>query len=383
MKSRWLDFWIRSHLFFLPFGSLNFGNPYFSINFITAIVIILSVNFKLVKLFTLKNEIGKISSFLLIYLVYFVAVSLLFYKKGTDTGSSEIRMQTLYIFSFFSLLYYFYLKPQRIYYIKKYLIYGIVVLIFLALINIGVEVIGRYGRIRIFGMNPNYVSFFIIIFIMFVVNDLFERSTRSSVIKNLILLIIGLAIFIRLGSLNNLVALMAALAVYFLMKGRRLSKRVRFLILGFIVFVPIFYYVFNSGIYSERLGDTESLKNLSGRRELWKTGLEMAKNNLVFGRGVYEPSYIKRTVLGTEISFHNVYLDLLIYTGSIGLFIFLTFVFRTVKRLYLISKLYQNSIFLSFGIIPLINIVSGQFSFLFYTYLLFVAIPIEEYRLLQ
>lgn len=379
MKSyfnRWMNVLTFFHFTLLPFGSLDFGNPYLNINFITSILFILSINVKIFKIYRIKY-VSSLAIFLTVYWLYLIFISFLNYNPNVVTAGSELRMQTLFIFTFFAMFIFFFENTNKIYLINKYLKFGISALVIFTLLGIGVKEVGQSGRISTFGMNPNFISYFMLYFFFINLNDFFVKNKYEKyliIIFNLLTLIV----IARLGSLSALGNLVLGLGLFFLFKEKKFIKKIQIAVLSSIIIIPAIIYLINTDVYYERLNDQESLSDLSSRKSLWEMAINEIEKNPVFGVGVYENAKNRYQTLGLEISYHNVFLDLLVNTGLIGFSFFILFYLHFVKINLKIFNKTQRSIFIVFATLPIFIVFSGQFALIFYIYIL----SSVEYQLL-
>lgn len=327
------------------------------------------MNLKIFSVFTIPEY----KSFLwplVLYIVFLIVTSLFNYRDDVISASSELRMQTLFILSFISLLAYFNDYSKNLNLISEYLNFGLGILIILSLLGLGVEEKGAFRRIVIFGMNPNRVSFFLLYFIFINLHLTFTNKNKLMKWLRLALIMLSLIVFVKLGSMSSLVLLFAGLIVYFILKERDFFKKLKFIVLGLFLIVPVTVYISNTETFSKRLNDKENIENLSGRKKFWELGYSLFKENPVTGIGLYESAYLKDDNLGFEASFHNIYLEILVATGLIGLLFFLVFLITLFFNFWKLYHYYQNPLFVIFWIFPVIILFSSQFSFLFFTFLL-------------
>lgn len=184
------------------------------------------------------------------------------------------------------------------------------------------------------------------------------------------LIILALIVFVKLGSMSSLILLFIGLITYFLLKEKKFFSRIKLLVIGLVLIVPILIYISNTETFSKRLSDKENIEDLSGRKKFWELGFSLFEESPILGIGFYESAFLKNDNLGFEASFHNVYLEILVATGLIGLLFFILFLFNTFFIFWKLYVNYQNPLFIIFWILPVVILFSSQFSFLFFTFLL-------------
>ena len=79
----------------------------------------------------------------------------------------------------------------------------------------------------------------------------------------------------------------------------------------------------NSEVLMLRLLQTVADQDLAGRDEVWVEIINIVQNNLIFGIG--QTGYFSIFGLASP---HNVFIEVLIYTGIVGLFLYLVFILR-------------------------------------------------------
>jgi O-antigen ligase len=132
----------------------------------------------------------------------------------------------------------------------------------------------------------------------------------------------------RGGLLASVVSLFASLVLRF--------KPRTALILGAIVLVlaaPLVGFLTTRG-----LDDSDGSKSAAHRVDLWAAGLEMAKENPVFGVGKMRFKDSARHKTGLSLIAHNSYVENLGETGFPGLFVYIALSYLSIKGLWHVSK---------------------------------------------
>ena len=132
----------------------------------------------------------------------------------------------------------------------------------------------------------------------------------------------------RGGLLASIVSLFASLVLRF--------KPRTALILGAIVLVlaaPLVGFLTTRG-----LDDSDGSKSAAHRVDLWAAGLEMAKENPVFGVGKMRFKDSAREKTGLGLIAHNSYVENLGETGFPGLFVYIALSYLSIKGLWHVSK---------------------------------------------
>ncbi|GJL70102.1 MAG: hypothetical protein NPIRA06_27370 [Nitrospirales bacterium] len=132
----------------------------------------------------------------------------------------------------------------------------------------------------------------------------------------------------RGGLLASIVALFASLVLRF--------KPRTAVIIGAIVLVlaaPLVGFLTTRGF-----DDSDGSKSAAHRVDLWAAGLEMAKENPVFGVGKMRFKSAARDKTGLSLIAHNSYVENLGETGFPGLFIYISLSYLSIKGLWHVSR---------------------------------------------
>ena len=84
--------------------------------------------------------------------------------------------------------------------------------------------------------------------------------------------------------------------------------------------------------------DRDGSKSASHRVELWAAGLTMAKENPIFGVGKMRFKQSAREKIGLGLIAHNSYVENLGETGFLGLFVYITLIYLSVKGLWHVAR---------------------------------------------
>jgi O-antigen ligase len=200
-------------------------------------------------------------------------------------------------------------------------------------LGIGVGVYPETGRLTMFGDNSNFVGVkvatAVTIMVFFATTNVFKARW-----KRLTLLIpvpLMLALLIATGSRVALVALIVMLALVAMLKTKRTRAERGTLLLGV---AGAMYYMYilatQSALVMLRLLASISEGDSGGRDVIYEAVWQLIKPNIIFGIG--HTGYF--SVFGIA-SPHNVILEVLCYSGIVGLLLFgigLYTVFKTAQR---------------------------------------------------
>ena len=84
-------------------------------------------------------------------------------------------------------------------------------------------------------------------------------------------------------------------------------------------------------LLGERLLDTAEKGDISSREVIWENVFYIFLPNLFWGIGLPRYQYEVTAAFGYFTSPHNVFIEVIVYTGILGLTIFVVFLFRVIK----------------------------------------------------
>ena len=203
------------------------------------------------------------------------------------------------------------------------------------------------SRETFFNAGPNEIAIklttgAIILFVM-LFQDYLDFG-RSRILFIFCIPIIFLAVFKTGSRTALLVPILAFLSWYFfrvLASKYKIGAIISGIVIGIIVLLPLIYLASTQQVLIERVAQTGGIGDTTGatgRLVLWTGFFTLMQENLIFGNGLSGFDLITYNYFGFIESPHNVLLELILYTGLIGLFIFSVFVFRAVKVSFLVFK---------------------------------------------
>lgn len=164
----------------------------------------------------------------------------------------------------------------------------------------------------------------------------YSKKNTFSLIYLAINAILSLIIFALGSTRGAFLALVISVIFYlFTIKG---SKLIYFL--ATLIFIPVFVYILNltGSNLLDRTSNAVEGGDSSGRDELWIAAFNEFINNPILG-GRIEVSGIYP---------HNIFLEVLMGMGIIGLFIFLFLIINSLKRIYLIKFDFKIFVYIIF-----------------------------------
>lgn len=238
---------------------------------------------------------------------------------------------------------------------------GSMFLCLLFFIGIGVEY--QSGRLSMFGDNQNGLGLHMAISLMIILTVLIQNRLKIGRIRYSFLIAIPfMLIFIgETGSRVSAIAFVLMSITGILLYKTKTNLTKSFVILGGFIFVILIgILLLQSDTMKERIIATSESGDLGERDRIWRTILPIIKENPLIGIGKTGYQLQSTEFFGFAYSPHNVILEILCYTGIIGLMIYLTFLFQVFIRGYQIYKL-NGWLLPVLLIIPILGyIFSGQ-----------------------
>lgn len=209
---------------------------------------------------------------------------------------------------------------------------GSLTLAFFYFQGIGIE-INTEGRVSIFGDNENIIGIRMVTSVFILTHLLLQKQYK---IRKIIKLIIACAYFpliallLNTGSRVSFISLFIGLSLAFILyKSRNWFLKIVILSIG--IYASIFAYqaAMESEVLGMRLMNTIDEGHLAGRDEIWKSILPLIQDNWIVGVGWTGYVEYMIGIYGRVRSPHNVILEVLAYSGIIGLFLFLAFIIKS------------------------------------------------------
>jgi O-antigen ligase len=135
----------------------------------------------------------------------------------------------------------------------------------------------------------------------------------------------------RVSIISFVIAFLAGTILY---KTKTNIAKIRILIGSAVVLILIGILLMQSEILVERIESSMNSGDLGSRDKIWKAIFPIFMGNPIFGIGKTGYELQSTFIIGKSISPHNAFLEILCYTGIIGLLIYLTFIFHVFKRGY-------------------------------------------------
>ena len=241
--------------------------------------------------------------------------------------------------------------------------------------------ISNDGRPTIFGMNQNHLGIGICISIFTFISAIFENPLKFSKKRYILFipLLLLLIFMIITGSRVAFMSFLSGIIVFiFFKKSLSSSKKSLIFIISTILFLVLWVIYLKNSFLVSRLSDTVNEGDLASRDWIWIQLFDIISKNPLFGVGI--TGY---TNVMDNLSPHNVLLEIVCYTGIIGLIIFLFFLIRIIKIAFINNT--QNGDLLSLALIlPIVGIIlSGQILEQKYIWLVFAYITSVNNKLIN
>ena len=236
---------------------------------------------------------------------------------------------------------------------------GTAVLTLLYNLGIGIEIDG--GRISIFGDNENIIgirlSISIIVFFYIILEDPFSFGFWRFLLFIPIpdMLMFMFATGSRLAFISF--ALEFVVGVIFYQTKKRWYKII-LLILAIGASAYFFQLMKQSEILINRLLLTRETGDLAGRDIIWLELMPLIKANFIWGVGETGYKAFTYRIFGGDKSPHNVILEVLSYTGIIGLVLYLNFIAKATLQSWKTFKI-NNYLLPLLLMIPVFGVIVG------------------------
>jgi len=220
------------------------------------------------------------------------------------------------------------------------------------ILGIGTEISDeglRPGRLMFYGSGPNELGIKLASALAIGSVFIFQNKFRYSQIHKIFLLLCLPIIFyaiLQTGSRTAISVPFLALFVWFF--ARILASRYKILaiisglLILTVVAIPLVFFAMQSEVLVDRFSNTGAADfgDQNGRFFLWLGFFSLIQENLIFGNGLSGFEKICQDFFGFVESPHNVILEVILYTGLIGLFLYIIFLYRCFYTAY---KLYKNN----------------------------------------
>ena len=318
-----------------------------------------------VSLFTPKQlfKTDKIKKYIYLPLLLFLLITLVSLFNINYFSSSFFNTTLLLNIIMFWFLINHYRRDDRIF--DKGFIWFVISSALLGtfyLLGIGAD-LDLDGRISMFNDNSNGIGVKMAIASLFLIdytlNNKFKKIYKP---YYLLLLIPIVSLLIATASRVAFISFFLGISLFFtLQKTRKISSKLLIVLVGVVVIIIGFNYLQNTdSTILFRLNQSINEGNLTGRDVIWKGYMPTIIDNPIFGVGMTGKSSSAIKYFGVDWSPHNVFIEILIYSGVVGLLIFFIFLFYFYKNAYLYYKI-NNFLYPLLLSVPVMGLLlSGQ-----------------------
>jgi O-antigen ligase len=205
------------------------------------------------------------------------------------------------------------------------------------LISQGIQVKLVFGRLSIFGYNPNTIGTWGVYSIVCVLCILMYDKEVFGVKRYLLLLLIPsfLSMMVASGSRGAIIIVLVLFVIFALLGGRSLKAKIYITMLILALGGLMYVYIMDSAMMQKRIELGEEDK-LGGRVDIWSASINRYWDHPILGVGEtgyitanrdYRLMYKSDVVLDT----HNLFLYILICGGAIGFIAFTYFLFNILR----------------------------------------------------
>ena len=280
----------------------------------------------------------------------------LFYQSTYSQNVSIFDYQTFQcIIMFWIICNYLRNNPKIIYNTLFFYLLGAITSGCLFYFGIGISI--NSGRLSIFGDNPNAIGIRMSISILILLSLVFENHiiTKKKPYGLLASLPLLLPVLVASGSRTALASFAIGLIAFIIFIKMRTWFKIYFLVFSISSVFILFLYFAESDLIKSRVQSSLEQKDTAGRIEIWDTVLPIFYNSPILGVGLTGYAEVVVPVYGETTSPHNVYIEVLCYTGIVGFFVFLLFLFRIGKQS--INNYRVNNLILTTTLLLMILIV--------------------------
>ena len=208
------------------------------------------------------------------------------------------------------------------------------------LLGIGAD-LNLDGRISMFNDNSNGIGVKMAIASLYLFDYTLNNKYKKIYKPYYLLLIIPIvSLLIATASRVAFISFFLGISLFFtLQKTRKISSKLLIVLVGVVVIIIGFNYLQNTdSTILFRLNQSINEGNLTGRDVIWKGYMPTIIQNPIFGVGMTGKSSASIKYFSQDWSPNNVFIEILLYSGFVGLFIFLIFLFYFYKNAYLYYK---------------------------------------------
>lgn len=212
-------------------------------------------------------------------------------------------------------------------------VFGAILLIVLYGFGFGVEYTIDM-RLSVFGSFANGLGFNLSVTFIIILSLVFENKPDYGKKRYLLLLVLPLMLkaIAETGSRGAFITLAVGFIIFLFLIKMKKRYKIFFLAVGLLLSYTAFIYMMQTDVFKNRILYSIEEKDTSGRFEIWESVLPLFYENPVLGvgeTGYYNYAKDKLTVFQGP---HNVFIELLIYTGIIGFICYLMLLYQIYRK---------------------------------------------------
>lgn len=360
---------LQDFFLYVLFFSLNFEvwdpfntNGSFSISKLAGIFYLLSVILSWKMFFSLKNNILRYIDRLI---AFFVLLTIMNFVNINPFSSTIIYTTFLqWLVMMIIIVNHCINRPYIINKLLLFFSFGAFVMAILYQLGVGIEI--TEGRISLFGDNENVIGIRMSIAAFYLAYLTLKNTLNQSKVIRLLYLIMLVPVIVLLidtASRTAIISLLGMLIILSLLvkSTKRYLRPVLFLSI-LMLLVVVIIQVLNNEVLIQRLIFSSENGDLSGRDEIWHKLVPVIIENPILGIGQtgYTKFWVLNTTLGNVKSPHNVIIEVLCYTGIIGVILYFGFYISLVFKAFYFRK-FDNDIYMFILFVPITGLMlSGQ-----------------------
>jgi len=225
-----------------------------------------------------------------------------------------------------------YNNPKMVFNVLFYVNLGFFISAVFFIFGIGVEY--NEGRLTIFGENSNRIGLFSVFSLIYIFSTIIENKQNYNKWRYwlLVLIVPLLNMAAQTASRVTFFALVLSVGLFFILKSdKNIAIKLFYTFLGAISIYAIFSYLMTFDLLRDRLFSFIDEGNLSGRDILWTYTIPFILEKPVIGVGVNGYTHIISGLRGSFFSPHNVFIEIIAYSGFLGLLTFFLFFYRIFR----------------------------------------------------
>ena len=217
------------------------------------------------------------------------------------------------------------------------------------------------GRLFLFGENANQTGMKTALALLLLIYGFINRDNSfKKKAFSLILTIPILYLLIESGSRGALLSLLIGLFIVILLGKMQAIKKIGLVLLSILFSIGLFSFIYTNDVdFRNRIVNSIERGDTSGRTKLWEAAYRIIQDNIVFGVGNPGMMPTMRIYSGLYQQPHNLFLELWLTSGILGLIFFMTFLIRLGKDLTVSTRNFGHSLYLALFIVVLGNMVKS------------------------